>query len=92
MLEAENLSKGFGDKLPIDDLSFKLPPGGIVGVIGPNGAGKTTLFKMLTGAETPDDGALRVGDTAVMGYVTKAATASMTAKMSGRRFPAAWIF
>ena len=69
VLEAENLSKGFGDKLLIDDLSFKLPPGGIVGVIGPNGAGKTTLFKMLTGVETPDDGALRVGDTAVMGYV-----------------------
>ena len=69
VLEAENLSKGFGDKLLIDDLSFKLPPGGIVGVIGPNGAGKTTLFKMLTGAEKPDDGVLRVGDTAVMGYV-----------------------
>ena len=69
VLEAENLCKGFGDKLLIDDLSFKLPPGGIVGVIGPNGAGKTTLFKMLTGAEKPDDGVLRVGDTAVMGYV-----------------------
>ncbi len=69
VLEAENLSKGFDDKLLIDNLSFKLPPGGIVGVIGPNGAGKTTLFKMLTGAETPDEGALRVGDTAVMGYV-----------------------
>jgi ATP-binding cassette ChvD family protein len=69
VLEAENLSKGFEDKLLIDDLSFKLPPGGIVGVIGPNGAGKTTLFKMLTGSETPDAGALRVGDTAVMGYV-----------------------
>ena len=69
VLEAENLSKGFGDKLLIDDLSFKLPPGGIVGVIGPNGAGKTTLFKMLTGSEQPDNGALRVGDTAVMGYV-----------------------
>ena len=69
VLEAENLSKGFDEKLLIDNLSFKLPPGGIVGVIGPNGAGKTTLFKMLTGAETPDDGALRVGDTAVMGYV-----------------------
>jgi ATP-binding cassette ChvD family protein len=69
VLEAENLSKGFGDKLLIDDLSFKLPPGGIVGVIGPNGAGKTTLFKMLTGGEQPDEGALRVGDTAVMGYV-----------------------
>ncbi|MCH1541769.1 MAG: energy-dependent translational throttle protein EttA [Alphaproteobacteria bacterium] len=69
VLEAENLSKGFEEKLLIDDLSFKLPPGGIVGVIGPNGAGKTTLFKMLTGSEQPDDGALRVGDTAVMGYV-----------------------
>ncbi len=69
VLEAENLNKGFGDKLLIDNLSFKLPPGGIVGVIGPNGAGKTTLFKMLTGGETPDSGALRVGDTAVMGYV-----------------------
>jgi len=69
VLEAENLSKGFDDKLLIDNLSFKLPPGGIVGVIGPNGAGKTTLFKMLTGSETPDEGALRVGDTAVMGYV-----------------------
>lgn len=69
VLEAENLSKGFEKKLLIDDLSFKLPPGGIVGVIGPNGAGKTTLFKMLTGSEQPDDGALRVGDTAVMGYV-----------------------
>ena len=69
VLEAENLSKGFDDKLLIDDLSFKLPPGGIVGVIGPNGAGKTTLSNMLTGGETPDAGALRVGDTAVMGYV-----------------------
>ena len=69
VLEAENLTKGFDDKLLIDNLSFKLPPGGIVGVIGPNGAGKTTLFKMLTGAETPDEGALRIGDTAVMGYV-----------------------
>ncbi|MDA8544375.1 energy-dependent translational throttle protein EttA [Alphaproteobacteria bacterium] len=69
VLEAENLSKGFEEKLLIDNLSFKLPPGGIVGVIGPNGAGKTTLFKMLTGSEQPDDGALRVGDTAIMGYV-----------------------
>ncbi|MDC0148129.1 energy-dependent translational throttle protein EttA [Alphaproteobacteria bacterium] len=69
VLEADELSKGFGEKLLIDNLSFQLPPGGIVGVIGPNGAGKTTLFKMLTGADTPDQGALRVGDTAVMGYV-----------------------
>ncbi len=69
VLEAENLCKGFGNRLLIDDLSFRLPPGGIVGVIGPNGAGKTTLFKMLTGTETPDTGDLRVGDTVAMGYV-----------------------
>ena len=69
VLEAENLCKGFGDRLLIDELSFRLPPGGIVGVIGPNGAGKTTLFKMLTGTETPDTGDLRVGDTVAMGYV-----------------------
>ena len=69
VIEAENLKKGFGEKLLFDDLSFKLPPGGIVGVIGPNGAGKTTLFRMLTGMETPDEGELRVGDTVKMGYV-----------------------
>ncbi len=69
VIEAENLKKGFGDKLLFDDLSFKLPPGGIVGVIGPNGAGKTTLFRMLTGQDQPDEGALRVGDTVKMGYV-----------------------
>ena len=67
--EAEHISKGFGDKLLIDDLSFKLPPGGIVGVIGPNGAGKTTLFRMLTGQEKPDSGTLTIGETVVMGYV-----------------------
>jgi len=69
VVEAEHLSKGFGDRLLIDDLSFKLPPGGIVGIIGPNGAGKTTLFRMLTGQEQPDGGSLRVGDTVKMGYV-----------------------
>jgi energy-dependent translational throttle protein EttA len=69
VIEAEKLSKGFTDKLLIDDLSFKLPPGGIVGVIGPNGAGKTTLFKMLTGQDEPDSGELRVGDTVKMGYI-----------------------
>ncbi|MEZ5919922.1 MAG: energy-dependent translational throttle protein EttA [Parvularculaceae bacterium] len=69
VIEADHLKKAFGDKLLIDDLSFKLPPGGIVGVIGPNGAGKTTLFKMLTGSEMPDDGALRIGDTVKLGYV-----------------------
>ncbi len=69
VVEAEHLSKAFGDRLLIDDLSFKLPPGGIVGVIGPNGAGKTTLFRMLTGQDKPDSGTLKVGDTVVMGYV-----------------------
>ena len=69
VIEADGLSKGFGDRLLIDDLSFKLPPGGIVGVIGPNGAGKTTLFKMLTGAEQPDKGSIRLGDTVKIAYV-----------------------
>ena len=63
VVECERLRKGYGDNLLIDDLSFKLPPGGIVGVIGPNGAGKTTLFRMITGQETPDSGTLRVGET-----------------------------
>ena len=69
VIEAEGLSKAFGDRLLIEDLSFQLPPGGIVGIIGPNGAGKTTLFRMLTGLETPDAGTLKIGDTVVMGYV-----------------------
>ena len=69
VIEADNLTKGFDEKLLIDNLSFQLPPGGIVGVIGPNGAGKTTLFKMLTGVENPDDGNLKVRETVVMGYV-----------------------
>jgi len=69
VIEASGLSKGFGDRLLIDGLDFKLPPGGIVGVIGPNGAGKTTLFRMILGQEQPDSGALRVGETAQLGYV-----------------------
>ncbi len=69
VIEAEHLNKGFGDTLLIDDLSFKLPPGGIVGVIGANGAGKTTLFRMIVGQDKPDDGAIRVGDTVKLGYV-----------------------
>jgi ATP-binding cassette ChvD family protein len=69
VIEADGLSKGFGDRLLIDDLEFKLPPGGIVGVIGPNGAGKSTLFKMITGAEKPDAGEIRVGETVDLGYV-----------------------
>jgi len=63
VVEAKDLKKGFGDKLLIEDLSFSLPPGGIVGVIGPNGAGKTTLFKMITGEEQPDAGELKIGET-----------------------------
>ena len=69
VIEVDGLSKGFGDELLIEDLSFKLPPGGIVGVIGPNGAGKTTLFKMITGQEKPDAGTIRVGETVKLGYV-----------------------
>ncbi|MFT2095946.1 energy-dependent translational throttle protein EttA [Acidiphilium multivorum] len=69
VIEAQDLRKGFGDNLLIDGLSFKLPPGGIVGVIGPNGAGKSTLFKMITGVEKPDAGTFTVGDTVKLGYV-----------------------
>jgi ATP-binding cassette ChvD family protein len=68
-IETEHLSKGYDGRLLIDDLTFSLPHGGIVGVIGPNGAGKTTLFRMLTGQEDPDGGAVKLGDTAVIGYV-----------------------
>jgi ATP-binding cassette ChvD family protein len=69
VVEARGLRKGYGDRLLIEDLSFKLPPGGIVGVIGPNGAGKTTLFRMITGQEKPDGGELRIGDTVKLAYV-----------------------
>ncbi|WP_424363532.1 energy-dependent translational throttle protein EttA [Methylocystis parvus] len=69
VIDFEHISKAFGDKLLIDDLSFKLPPGGIVGVIGPNGAGKTTLFRMITGQEKPDGGTIEVGESVQLGYV-----------------------
>jgi len=69
VIEANNLSKSYGDKLLFENLSFSLPPGGIVGIIGPNGAGKTTLFRMITGQETPDTGSIRVGDTVKLAYV-----------------------
>ena len=69
VIDFENLKKGFGDNLLIDDLSFKLPPGGIVGVIGANGAGKTTLFRMITAQDKPDNGSIKVGDSVHLGYV-----------------------
>src|ERR1051326_4381318 len=69
VVDFENLSKGFGDNLLIDDLTFKLPPGGIVGVIGPNGAGKTTLFRMITGQDKPDTGTIKIGESVHLGYV-----------------------
>ncbi|TPV99218.1 MAG: Energy-dependent translational throttle protein EttA [Beijerinckiaceae bacterium] len=69
VIEFSHLSKGFGDNLLIDDLSFKLPPGGIVGVIGPNGAGKTTLFRMIIGQEKPDSGTIEIGESVHLGYV-----------------------
>ncbi|QGM46287.1 energy-dependent translational throttle protein EttA [Methylocystis heyeri] len=69
VIEFDHIAKGYGDKLLIDDLSFKLPPGGIVGVIGPNGAGKTTLFRMITGQDKPDSGSITIGDSVQLGYV-----------------------
>ncbi|HET7393844.1 MAG TPA: energy-dependent translational throttle protein EttA [Candidatus Binatia bacterium] len=69
VIEAEGVSKAYGDHLLVDDMSFSLPPGGIIGVIGPNGAGKTTLFRMITAQEQPDSGTIRIGETVVLGYV-----------------------
>ena len=69
VIEAEHVNKAFENKLLVEDMSFSLPPGGIVGVIGPNGAGKTTLFRMITGEDTPDSGAIRLGDTVKLAYV-----------------------
>ncbi len=69
VIEAEHLTKGYGDRILIDDLSFRIPKGAIVGIIGPNGAGKTTLFRMITGQEKPDSGTIRLGDTVDLGYV-----------------------
>ncbi|NBC27243.1 MAG: energy-dependent translational throttle protein EttA [Bacteroidetes bacterium] len=71
VIEAKNVKKGYGDKLLVEEMTFSLPPGGIVGVIGPNGAGKTTLFRMINGEEKPDEGALEVGDTVELGYVNQ---------------------
>jgi ATP-binding cassette ChvD family protein len=88
VIEAEHLKKGYGDRLLIEELSFRLPPGGIVGVIGPNGAGKTTLFRMIVGQEKPDAGAIKIGETVKIGYVdqsrdTLAADKSVWEEISG---------
>jgi ATP-binding cassette ChvD family protein len=69
VIEADNVGKGYGDRLLVEGMSFRLPPGGIVGIIGPNGAGKTTLFRMITGQEQPDSGTIRLGDTVKLAYV-----------------------
>jgi ATP-binding cassette ChvD family protein len=74
VIEAEGVSKTYGDRVLIEDMTFKLPPGGIVGVIGPNGAGKTTLFRMITGQERPDSGTIRIGETVALGYVDQSRT------------------
>jgi ATP-binding cassette ChvD family protein len=88
VIEAEHLRKGFGDRLLIEDLNFRLPRGGIVGIIGPNGAGKTTLFRMITGQDNPDGGTLRLGETVKLGYVDQSrdsldAGASVWQEISG---------
>ncbi len=72
VVDAEHVAKGFGDRLLVEDMTFSLPPGGIVGVIGPNGAGKTTLFRMIAGEEQPDSGTLRIGETVELAYVDQA--------------------
>ena len=74
VIEAEGVSKAYGDNLLVDDMTFKLPPGGIVGVIGPNGAGKTTLFRMIINQEQPDSGKIRIGETVALGYVDQSRT------------------
>lgn len=88
VIEAENMNKAFGDKVLMEDVNFRLPPGGIVGIIGPNGAGKTTLFRMITGQDKPDSGTLRIGPTVELGYVDQSrddldANASVYEEISG---------
>ena len=90
MVRAEDVRKGYGDNLLMEDLNFDLPRGGIVGVIGPNGAGKTTLFRMIVGQEKPDAGTLRVGDTVSCRPTSiRTATRSTPTTPSSRRSPAA---
>ena len=89
VVEADGVSKGYGDRLLVEDMTFSLPPGGIVGVVGPNGAGKTTLFRMIAGEEEPDSGALRVGETVELAYVDQLrGGSSRRGARSGRRSPA----
>jgi len=88
VIAVSGLRKGYGDRLLIDELAFSLPRGGIVGIIGPNGAGKTTLFRMLTGAEKPDAGEIRLGRACALGTSISRARRSMTARPCGRRSPA----
>ncbi len=89
VVETKKLTKGFGDRVLIDDLSFTLPRNGIVGVVGPNGAGKTTLFKMLVGEEKPDDGEIKVGETVKLSYVEQNRAASTRRRRCGTSSPTA---
>jgi ATPase subunit of ABC transporter with duplicated ATPase domains len=84
VVEAEELTKGYGDRVLMEDLSFSLPQGGIVGVIGPNGVGKTTLMKMIIGEERPDAGTIKVGDTVQISYVDQSGPGSTPTRTSGR--------
>ena len=92
VIEFKNVSKGFGDRLLIDDLSFSIPPGAIVGVIGPNGAGKSTLFKMITGKETPDSGEIDIGPTVKLSAVSQTRESLPNDKTVWKRFPTVWTF
>ena len=89
MIEASGLTKAFGDKLLVENLTFQLPPAGIVGIIGPNGAGKTTLFRMIMGEETPDKEAIDMGETVKIGYVDQRHRTSTPTKPCGRWCPEA---
>ena len=90
VVDAENLGKSYGDRVIFENVNFRLPPGGIVGIIGPNGAGKTTLFRMLMGQEKPDAGELKIGATVELGYVDQIARRPRSAtRPSTRKSPAA---